>query len=100
MSLVVITQGKDGLLGFSHTESVNLPTRATTVVDTIGAGDSVMSGLIFALEERSLLGRANSSKLAHLDGPDLTDILGFALECAAVTVSRAGANPPWLTDLK
>ena len=100
VSLVVITQGKDGLLGFSHTESVNLPTRATTVVDTIGAGDSVMSGLIFALEERSLLGRANSSKLAHLDGPDLTDILGFALECAAVTVSRAGANPPWLTDLK
>ena len=100
VSLVVITQGKDGLLGFSHTSSVNLPTRATTVIDTIGAGDSVMAGLIFALAERSLLGRENSSQLAHLDEQTLTDILGFALDCAAVTVSRAGANPPRLTDLK
>ena len=100
VSLVVITRGKDGLLGFSHTATVSLPTRATGVVDTIGAGDSVMSGLISALADRSLLGVENATQLAHLDEHSLTEILGFALDCAAVTVSRAGANPPWLTEIK
>jgi len=99
VALVVITRGKDGLLGFSHHASVSLPTRATSVVDTIGAGDSVMSGMISALATRSLLGASAMTKVATLDEVALSEVLGFALDCSAHTVSQAGANSPWLTDL-
>jgi fructokinase len=100
VALVVITEGKNGLHGFSNDAKVSLPTRATTVADTIGAGDSVMSGLIHALAKRSLLGAGSVAKLRALDAKTLTEVLGFALNAAAITVAREGANPPWLTELK
>lgn len=100
VSLVVITEGKDGLHGFSNEAQISLPTRATSVVDTIGAGDSVMSGLIHAVAARSLLGAGSVAQLRKLDPEGLTEVLGFALDCAALTVGREGANPPWLTELK
>jgi fructokinase len=99
VALVIITRGKEGLVAYSHQASVVLPTRATTVVDTIGAGDSVMSGIISALATRSLLGASAVAELRQLDEAALSDIVGFALDCAAHTVSQAGANSPWLTDL-
>lgn len=100
VGLVVITLGQEGLHAFSHDARISLPTRAHTVIDTIGAGDSVMSGLLHALAERSLLGARSVAQLRALDAENLKEILGFALDCAAVTVARAGANPPWLTELK
>ncbi len=100
VALVIITEGKEGLHAFSHKAQISLPTRAHTVVDTIGAGDSVMSGVIHALAKRSLLGSGSVAQLRALDAEHLTEILGFALDCAAVTVAREGANPPWLTELK
>jgi fructokinase len=98
-ALVVITVGKDGVCGYSGDRVVSLPTRATTVVDTIGAGDSLMSGLISALAARSLVGAQNREALAELEEEDLRDILEFSLKTAAITVSRAGADPPWLAEL-
>lgn len=100
VALVVITEGKEGLHAFSQETQISLPTRAHTVVDTIGAGDSVMSGVIHALATRSLVGGGSRAKLQTLDATALTEVLGFALDCAAITVAREGANPPWLTEFK
>lgn len=100
VALVVITTGKDGVTGYAGDQVVSLPTRATTVVDTIGAGDSLMSGLISALAARSLLGAKNRDVVAGLSLEDLTDILDYSLKSAAITVSRPGADPPWLAELE
>jgi fructokinase len=69
------------------------------MVDTIGAGDSFMAGLLAALSDRGLLGAARRSALRELSASDLTEVVGFAARCAAITVSRPGADPPTRADL-
>ena len=99
VALVVITRGADGVIAFGPEGSVELPTRASSVVDTIGAGDSFMSGLISGLSTRGLLGADSAERRASLGSDEIREILDFALRCAAVTVSRAGANPPTLAEV-
>jgi fructokinase len=38
--------------------------------------------------------------MASLAREELNDALGFAARAAAVTVSRPGADSPWLRDLQ
>lgn len=97
--LVVITGGASGATAWGAGASVSLPTLAHTVVDTIGAGDTVMSGLISALAHSGRLGAEGRQKLAELTGDDLVAVLKFALAAAAITVSRAGANPPTRAEM-
>jgi fructokinase len=97
--LVVITTGTSGATAWGAGAPVLLPTQAHSVVDTIGAGDTVMSGLISALADSGRLGSAGRQKLAELTGDELADVLNFALAAAAITVSRAGANPPTRAEM-
>ena len=99
VSLVVVTLGPDGVEAWSAGEHVSLPIRATTVSDTIGAGDSFMSGLLSALSHRSLLGKRAAVALQTISRKDLEEVLRFALSCAGITVSRTGANPPRLAEV-
>ena len=99
-TLVVITRGAEGATAWCAGTTLTFPTHATTVVDTIGAGDTVMAGLISALAARSLLGGAGVQRWAALSENDLVDIVTFALRAAAITVSRAGADLPTLADMK
>ena len=71
----------------------------TTVADTIGAGGSFMAGLLAALADAGLLGREHEGALRDLAGEELRRVLGFAAACAAITVSRPGADPPRRTEL-
>jgi fructokinase len=67
------------------------------VADTIGAGDSFMGALI-----QQLLVRDLAADVAHgraLGSVELAEVGGFAAAVAAVTVSRQGADPPWLREL-
>lgn len=75
------------------------PAVRTTVVDTVGAGDSFMSATLDALASLGLLGAAARPALAALDEPALTRLLRHAGVAAAITVSRAGANPPDAREL-
>jgi fructokinase len=88
--LVVFTLGGYGAAAFTATESVEVPSRTTDVVDTVGAGDSFMAALATVVLERGL------DDL----GPDrLRGLLAAAHEVAAVTVSRRGADPPHRHEL-
>ncbi|MFD4987717.1 carbohydrate kinase [Streptomyces sp. NPDC058374] len=89
---VVLTRGGDGLTvrtreGTEH----SVPGEKVEVVDTIGAGDTVNAALLHALAERDLLTPAAA---AGLDAAGWAEILAFAARAAAVTCSRAGAEPP------
>lgn len=97
-SLVVMTKGAEGVAAWAGDQTVSRPTQATSVADTIGAGDSFMSGLLVALYRRELLG-GGVDALASLPLAELEACIDFALSCAAVTVSRTGANPPTQKDL-
>ncbi|MTE23595.1 carbohydrate kinase [Microbacterium sp. ZXX196] len=90
-ALAVVTRGADGVVAARRdtTDIVDLPALPAAVADTIGAGDAFMSGLIAGLVEAGV-----TESSARVDDRALEAALGLALSCAAITVSRAGANPP------
>jgi fructokinase len=93
-AVVVVTRGRDGATWHTPDGQAGLVwSDPVDVVDTIGAGDTFGAGLLDALWDR--LG----GRLVGLAGPELTAALSHAARCAAVTVSRAGADPPWRAEL-
>lgn len=94
---VVITQGGDGLTAFTRDGAVySVPGEKVDVVDTIGAGDTVNAALLHGLSEREAL---SPQALVGL-GPDgWTRLLRLAARAAAITCSRAGAEPPFAAEL-
>ncbi|GAB3861945.1 carbohydrate kinase [Nocardioides maradonensis] len=94
-ALVVVTSGAGGAYAVGSTgTSVDVPALPTRVVDTIGAGDSFMAGLLAALSDAGVLGRDRAWALHSLTEEAIAELVGFAARCAAVTVSRPGADPP------
>jgi fructokinase len=93
-AIVAVTMGDHGAAAFCAAGAVRIPSRPVHVVDTVGAGDSFMAGLLDALWERDLLGAWRRVELAALDLDELTAVLEAGSTTAALTVSRAGADPP------
>jgi fructokinase len=88
--VVALTAGANGSLLVSGGCSAEVAPVRTSVVDTVGAGDSYMSALLYALIT------ADRPRLEPLDPEELAAAGAFAARAAAVTVSRAGAEPPTL----
>ena len=100
-ALVVVTHGAQG--AFAATASgarLRIPAVPISVVDTVGAGDSFMSGLIDGLWAEGLLGASSRTALHGIDEETLRRVLDRCIRIAAITVSRAGANPPHRTELE
>jgi fructokinase len=95
--LVVLTRGSEGATIFARGAATSRPTIKVKVVDTVGAGDATMGGLLAALHDRDALSR---ERLEQLGKADLTEILDFALGVAAITCSRIGADPPTRAELE
>ena len=96
-SVVILTRGSEGATGYlSDGTEVNVPAQRVEIVDTVGAGDTFNAGVLAKLYEHGVLQKAALKKLS-------ADVLQTALEhgarVAAVTVSRAGANPPWAEEI-
>ncbi|MFF7736844.1 PfkB family carbohydrate kinase [Streptomyces sp. NPDC007984] len=95
---VVITRGGDGLTAFTADGGeYAVPGERVEVVDTIGAGDTVNAALLHGLAVRDALG---TRALSELGSAGWTELLGFAARAAAVTCSRAGAEPPYAHELE
>lgn len=94
-SLVVVTRGGEGAVGFTRTDRVEIASLPVSVVDTVGAGDTFSAGLIDGLAYAGLLGGAQREALQNLSTGAAKAIMEHAARLAAVTVSRAGANTPW-----
>ena len=93
-SIVVVTFGQDGALAMCVGGTVRVPAGNVEVVDTVGAGDAFMTGLIDALWSLDLLGADRRSRLAAI-GPDaLTTAVRAATLNAALTVAKPGADLP------
>ena len=89
-SLVVVTRGAKGLIGYTHGAQEEVSRFAVDVVDDIGAGDTVGAILVEAVVQYSVAG---------VVGHTLNKVLHRAAVAAGITVSRAGAQPPRLHEL-
>ncbi|BBJ39444.1 fructokinase [Streptomyces antimycoticus] len=95
-SAVVITHGGSGLTVLTRAGEVSVPGVRVPVADTIGAGDTVNAALLHRLATHDAL---SEEAMSALDGAQWHDVLSFAARAAAVTVSRAGAEPPYAHEL-
>lgn len=98
-ALVAVTSGSKGAWAVTAAGEAAASVPPVTVVDTVGAGDSFMAALLVSLMDRELDGGARRSELARVNIGDLEAMLAYAVRAAAVTVSRAGANPPTRTEV-
>ncbi len=94
--IVFITEGADGARAITATQNRFVAATRVTVADTVGAGDTFNAGALCALHEAGVLTKA---ALASLPDSTLDAALTLGTRAAAITVSRAGANPPWRHEL-
>ena len=94
--LVCITEGAKGGTGYTANHTVHAPASKVTVADTVGAGDTFNAGVLASLHSAGALTKA---RIGDLDADTIRAALDLAVKAAAITVSRAGANPPWAHEL-
>jgi fructokinase len=88
--LVVVTQGANGIMGYTSDGRVEVPGVKVDVVDTVGAGDTVGAIVVEAMLTHGLV---------ELRGELLRGVLARAAAAAAITCSRKGAQPPFKHEL-
>ncbi len=97
-ALTVMTRGGEGVTAIrADGVTLTLPAHATTLVDTVGAGDTFQAALLDGLRRHDALERA---ALLRLSASALEAILARAARAAAITCSRRGADLPRLRDLR
>ena len=94
--LVVLTRGAEGATAYTSRFKVSVPSERVTVVDTVGAGDTFDAGILASFKMQDLL---TKEKIAALDESSVRRALELGARAAAVTVSRAGANPPFAHEI-
>lgn len=95
-ALVVITKGAEGAVALSAAGRAAVPGRKVQVVDTVGAGDTFQAALVAGLDER---GWRRRSDVETLDEAAISDLLDFAVQAAAITCGRRGADLPRRSEL-
>ena len=92
VKLVVITLGAEGSMAFTRGATVRSPIYpATPGGDNVGAGDTLMAGILTWLSDN---GRLAPEALGTLHTADLKAMLWYGAVAAGINCSRVGANPP------
>ncbi|WP_375690099.1 carbohydrate kinase [Pseudooceanicola sp. LIPI14-2-Ac024] len=95
--IVIVTEGARGATAvLPGGRTVQVAAKPVTVVDTVGAGDAFNAGVLAHLARAGLLDRKS---LAVMSDDQVAAAIAHGHRVAAVTVSRAGANPPRAHEL-
>ncbi|MCK6786226.1 aminoimidazole riboside kinase [Enterobacter roggenkampii] len=83
--LVLVTQGKEGVIAWHDGTVKHYPATPVKCVDTTGAGDAFVAGLLYGLAA----------------GQDLTPVIALAQRCGALATTAKGAMTalPWQHEL-
>ena len=103
-AVAVITRGGQGAVyvvrSATTAEVTTVPAKATTVIDTVGAGDSFMAGLVSGLLDAGYLGGPDARERLRAAGiDDLRPCVDRATATSGVTVGHAGAYAPTRAEL-
>jgi fructokinase len=94
--VILLTKGGDGVSVVTPNGTIHVPAQKATVVDTVGAGDTFSAGFMAQLHKS---GHLTKDTITTATEADLRAAAAFGAKVAAITVSRAGANPPWTSEL-
>lgn len=94
--IVFITEGSKGARAITASQDRFVAAVPVKVADTVGAGDTFNAGALAALHQAGVLTKAG---VASVPDAVLDAALSLGTRAAAITVSRAGANPPWANEL-
>ncbi len=91
VSIVVVTRAEKGLKAYSKGSVIEVPAVKVDLVDSVGAGDTIGAVLVEGVLNHGV---------ENLVGETLKSVLSRAAKAAAITCSRAGANPPSREELE
>lgn len=86
--LIVLTRGEVGISAIDSGGEIMVPAKKIDVVDTVGAGDTVGAVIVEGI-----------LKYGEIKGEVLRGVLQRAVNAAAITCSRQGANPPKYSEI-
>ena len=89
--LVIVTLGQDGCYARMPAGEIRVPAPRVDVVDTVGSGAAFSSGLLACL---AVFGLTSRHSLEQASSTAIREVLQFATGTAALTCTRAGADPP------
>lgn len=87
--IVIITRGSNSCYFNNGIVDLEVPTYNVEAIDTTGAGDAFVAGVLLTLLERSKAGSA----VFNMERYEAEDMLRFAHACGAITVTRKGVIP-------
>jgi fructokinase len=93
-SVVAVTMGGRGAFAMCEAGTARVAARPVQVVDTVGAGDAFMAGMIDALWTQDLLGADRRPDLRRIGLDALHIMLQTAALSSELTVEKAGADLP------
>lgn len=95
-SVVCVTEGSEGAIGYCEHGAIRVGASKVDVVDTVGAGDTFNAGFLAALYASGYL---TKETITDIDHATVAAGLRYGARAAGITVSRAGANPPFLDEM-
>jgi fructokinase len=93
--LLVITKGAAGCEAFTPAHHVSLRGKSVSVIDTVGAGDTFQAAMLTYLHENNAL----TPLYKDYSREFLESMLCFAINAAAITCTRKGADLPKRQEL-
>lgn len=93
---IVLTRGSRGASIVRDGQVIDVAAPTVEVVDTVGAGDTFAGAILAALAAHHI---ASRDALDRLDGHWWRTAATYAAKAAAISCTRAGADPPRRSDL-
>lgn len=95
VDVACVTRGPDGAIAkTANGQSVDLPGRKVDVKDTVGAGDTFQAASLHFLGQAQLTRKGEAQKV------DLKALVSFAINAAALTCTKRGADLPTLAEIE
>ncbi|KAG1647626.1 Epoxyqueuosine reductase [Nymphon striatum] len=95
VDVACVTRGPDGALAkTANGQIIDLPGRKVNVTDTVGAGDTFQAACLH------FLAAAGLAKKGKAQNVELEKMVSFAINAAALTCTRRGADLPTLVEIE